>query len=97
MRETEEDKPSVTLDDYIVPQRVTAFNEAYAPATEDMATAAFGEAQLRDFFQAWVNNLGDPLTIYLDRLESLGFRLKVSRSGHLAIFVTNKEVSGCTV
>lgn len=93
----EESQKNVTIDDFIIDQAITAFSEAYSPSSEAMATEVFNVSRLRDFFQAWPNSFGDPLVSYLDSLVDLGFTLKASASGQLAIFVTNREVSSLTL
>lgn len=93
----EESQKNVTIDDFIIKQAITAFSEAYSPSSEAMATEVFNMSRLRDFFQAWPNSFGDPLVFYLDNLVALGFSLKASAGGQLAIFVTNREISSVTL
>lgn len=91
----EQEKQGTTLEDFVVPQKVRAFSEAYEGVDDErMATDIFDDARLRQFFKAYPNSMGDPLTIYLDRLEDNGFRLQVSATGEPAIFVTEKPKSG---
>ncbi len=82
-----------SLEAFVLPQRIDAFVDAYQPSTENIATNTFNETKLRNFFKAWPCSLGDPLSIYLDRLKEHGFNLAVSISGDLAIFTVEKNVS----
>ncbi len=82
-----------SIEAFVIPQRASAFIEAYQPCAEKMATETFDETRLRNFFKAYPLSLGDPLAIYLDMLAVAGFRLKISSSGDLAIFVTEKIVN----
>lgn len=85
-----------TLMDFIIPEKVRAFADAYNPcADEKMATKWFDDARLRAFFKAYVCSLGDPLNIYLEMLEPYGFRMKVGAMDEPVIFVTeNVEEEG---
>lgn len=88
------EEQGTTLDDFIIYARVDAFDDAYQPCAENMATNTFTETKLRDFFKAWPCNLGDPLNIYLEMLKTKGFKLQVaSGTGDLAIFVRENNVS----
>ena len=79
---------AVTINDFIVPQKVDAFCQAYAPCDyEDETTETFTDARLREFFKAWLCPIGDPLTAYLEMLSVNGFSMKVSITGEPAIFV----------
>jgi hypothetical protein len=88
----EDEKPSLTLDAYFIPQKVAAFMHSYAPCTEEAAaTDVFNDARLRHYFQAYpISGLGDLLIPYLDALEAEGFLLQTSITGEPAIFVTGK-------
>jgi len=87
----DEKKDGVTLEDFIIPQKIVAFKNYYRPVEkESLATSVFTDATLRQFFKAWPCTLGDPLRIYLQRLENLGFKMRVSISGEPAIFVEER-------
>lgn len=91
----EAEREGTTLADFVIPQKVTAFIDAYQPVEHQrMATVVFDEAKLRQFFKAYPCSLGDPLTIYLTRLEMEGFRMMVSDMNEPVIFVTEKRVGG---
>lgn len=82
-----------TLADFVIEQKITAFEEAYQPCeVEKLASKWFDETKLRTFFKAYPCSLGDPLTIYLDRLHDKGFRMKVGAMEEPVIFVTEREV-----
>ncbi len=84
-----------TLEDFVIPQKVDAFCEAFQPVEQErLSTQQFDETRLRTFFKAYPCTLGDPLTIYLDRLEQKGFKMRVSLMNEPAIFVTEKAVGG---
>ena len=82
-----------TLADFVIEQKITAFEEAYQPCeVEKLASKWFDDTKLRTFFKAYPCSLGDPLTIYLDRLQDKGFRMKVGAMEEPVIFVTEREV-----
>ena len=65
------DNEGTSLEDFIVPQKITAFTNAYEPCQPYEATDKFDDARLREFFKAYVCTCGDPLSVYLDRLANL--------------------------
>lgn len=80
--------PKVTIDDFIIPQKVTAFTTAYRPAKKQALTSeVFTDTRLREFFNAYVTKVGDPLAEYISRLERLGYKMQVSLTGEPAIIV----------
>lgn len=83
------DQFQVHLSDYVIEEKVSAFQRAYKPCNEfDPGYEAFDEARLRDFFKANVCGLGDPLKLYIEDLKLANFRMDVSRAtGELCIFV----------
>lgn len=84
-----------TLEDFVIEQKITAFTNAYECCeVEKFATKVFDETKLRAFFKAYPCSLGDPLTIYLNRLEAAGFVMRVSMMEEPAIFVMEKAVGG---
>lgn len=93
----EAEAQDVTIDDFIIPQKISAFVEAYEPCPEALATETFDEARLRNFFSAWPECIGDPLGAYLARLEDNGFRLKIGRTGEPAIFAIERNIENITL
>jgi hypothetical protein len=91
----EAEREGTTIEDYIIPQKVQAFIDAYEPVEQQkFATTIFDETKLRAFFKAYITTLGDPLVVYLTRLEDAGFKMQVSTQNEPAIFVTEKAVGG---
>jgi hypothetical protein len=83
---------STSLADFIVPQKVDAFCNAYTPCDyEDETTEVFTDARLREFFKAWICPLGDPLATYLTLLSARGYTMRVSITGEPAIFVVHSS------
>lgn len=80
-----------TLLDFIIPQKVDAFVEAYMPTDiESELTEYFTDAKLREFFKAWICPAGDPLKEYLNILCQHGFRMKVTMAGDVAVLAIRK-------
>lgn len=82
-----------TLADFVLEQKITAFVEAYQPCDEKVASKWFDETKLRTFFKAYPCTLGDPLTIYLNRLEDKGFKMKVGAMEEPVIYVTERDIA----
>ena len=84
----------VSLTDYYIPQKVSAFIRSFAPCdTEAEATEVFNDHRLRQYFQAYpIPMVGDLLTLYIETLDQNGYPLQTSVTGEPAIFVTTKEV-----
>ena len=73
MPEVEVEK--VSLRDFIVPAKVSAFVKGYVPCSEgDDGYEMFDDARLRELFKAYVCSLGDPLSLYVDDLKMAGFQ-----------------------
>lgn len=88
-----EDKEfQVYLRDFVVPDKVQAFIEAYVPADElDADAEMLDDGRLREVFKAYVCALGDPLKLYLQDLKKAGFQMRISMAtGEPAIFVKPK-------
>ena len=50
----EAEKEGTKLEDYVIPQKIDAFCEAYQPVEQErMATQIFDETRLRTFFKAY--------------------------------------------
>ena len=68
MPEVEVEK--VSLRDFIVPAKVSAFVKGYVPCREgDDGYEQFDDARLREVFKAYVCSLGDPLRLYIEDLQ----------------------------
>ena len=77
MPEVEVEK--VSLRDFIVPAKVSAFVKGYVPCCEgDDGYEMFDDARLRELFKAYVCSLGDPLSLYVDDLKMAGFQMVCS-------------------
>lgn len=92
MDNKEQIQEKVTLEDFVVPQKIYAFIEYYRPVEKQTQTCeVFNDARLREFFKAVpIPGLGDPLKIYLERLADAGFKMRVSLTGEPAIFAEEK-------
>lgn len=88
MESEKQNQPSVTMEDFIIPQKVDAFTQTYSPVnTQTQTCEVFNDARLREFFKAVpIPGLGDPLVDYLEMLEARGFFMRVSLTGEPAIF-----------
>lgn len=88
MESEKQNQPSVTMEDFIIPQKVDAFTQNYKPVdTQTQTCEVFNDARLREFFKAVpIPDLGDPLVDYLEMLEARGFFMRVSLTGEPAIF-----------
>lgn len=85
------EEKGTTLEDFIIPQKLHAFTEAYAPVDKErLASDIFDDAKLRTFFKAYPCSLGDPLVLYLGALEMKGYKMRVAASGEPALFVVEK-------
>lgn len=68
----------ITLRDFVVEEKVSAFCKTYKPAErENQGTEVFTDDRLRQFFKAYVCGLGDPLKLYLEDLQLAGFTMTV--------------------
>lgn len=83
----------VSLEDFVVLEKVQAFCRAYAPCNElDEGYEQFNDAQLRQLFKATVCGLGDPLKIYIEELKLGGFHMAMSMAtGEPCIFARRKD------
>lgn len=92
--EEQEQEAKVSIDDFVSKHKVEAFCLSYIPSeTESLATKVFNDAALRKYFQAFPRNIGDPLNVYLDMLESKGYRMRTSIHGEPALFVQERHQS----
>ena len=90
MPEVEVEK--VSLRDFIVPAKVTAFVHGYVPCREsDDGYEQFDDARLREVFKAYVCSLGDPLRLYIEDLQLAGFQMTCSMvTGEPCIFARKR-------
>ena len=88
MPETEK----VSLRDFVVTEKVSAFVRAYVPCNEgDEGYEQFDDSRLREVFKAYVCTLGDPLGLYIEDLKMAGFQMEMSVAGEPAIFAVRKR------
>ncbi len=86
-----DDKPEVTLDDFVIPSKITAFCNQYEPQDHwSEGCDMFNDSQLRTYFKAVVCPLGDPLSLYLQELEYKGFKMRNDESGEPVIYCRQK-------
>ena len=85
-------KDGVSINDFIVLQKIQAFTDAYEPAGEEgFNTYSFDDRKLREFFKAYpIPSVGDPLSAYIDSLEMYGFTLNIGLSGEPVIIVKDR-------
>ena len=77
----------VTLQDFVIPAKITAFCEEYKPLSEwHEGCDTFTDYQLRSYFKAVVTPLGDPLSLYLAELSIHGFKMKNDVCGEPVIY-----------
>ena len=62
----------VSLKDFMVPEKVSAFVNDYEPCDEfDPGAERFDDGRLREYFKAYVCGLGDPLSLYIEPWKSI--------------------------
>ena len=68
---------------------LSAFRNAYeAVSSEHLAQELFTMGRLREYFQAWIiPKMPDPLPIYIEELEYMGFPMRTSFDGSPCIMV----------
>lgn len=67
------------LEDFVVMEKVDAFCRAFQPAEEESpAVECFDDSRLREVFQAYIVEVGDPLKIYIQELATRGFHMVMS-------------------
>lgn len=63
----------ISLRDFVLEDKVQAFCHDFEPCGEfDAGAVRFGDAELREYFKAYVCGLGDPLTLYIEDLKIYG-------------------------
>lgn len=92
MEAIEPEVEKISLRDFIVPEKVSAFIRGYAPCNEgDDGYEQFDDARLREVFKAYVCTLGDPLALYVGDLKMAGFRMEISMAtGDPCIFARKR-------
>lgn len=92
----EEEGKGVSIDDFVIPQKVEAFCDTYIHVEEErLADEVFTDTRLRKYFQAYPRNIGDPLIGYLDMLtKKHGFKMQTSITGEPAMFVKLLDKTG---
>ena len=82
----------VSLEDFMIPEKVTAFVRTYEPCGEfDAGAEMFDDGRLREYFKAYVCGLGDPLGLYIEALKMASFRMDTSlATNEPAFFVRRK-------
>jgi hypothetical protein len=82
----------VSLRDFVVPQKVSAFVRNYEPCSEgDDGYEQFDDGRLREVFKAYVCGLGDPLKLYIEDLQFANFRMEISMAtGEPCIFAKRR-------
>ena len=83
----------VSLRDFMVPEKVSAFVRDYEPCNEgDDGYEQFDDGRLREVFKAYVCGLGDPLGLYVQDLQMAGFQMEISMAtGEPCIFARRKK------
>ena len=68
---------------------LSAFSSTFEPvSSEHLAHEVFTTGRLREYFQAWiVPKMPDPLPVYLDELDCMGFAMRTSFDGSPCILV----------
>ncbi|HBF05467.1 MAG TPA: hypothetical protein DDW28_05025 [Prevotella sp.] len=85
------EQTQVTLDDFVIPAKIEAFCNQYAPQDHwSEGCDMFTDYQLRSYFKAVVTPLGDPLALYIAELGYRGFRMKTDESGEPVIYCKPK-------
>ena len=87
-----DDEAKVSLEDFVLPELVTAFCEAYEAIDEwEDGCEIFTYTKLRTMFKAVNVTIGDPFIIYKQMLAERGFRFKVDiDTGEFLVFARIK-------
>ncbi|MDO4801390.1 MAG: hypothetical protein Q4A15_04425 [Prevotellaceae bacterium] len=82
----------VTLDDFVLPELVTAFCEAYEPLNEWQPDCEiFSYTKLRNLFKAVPVSFGDPFILYKQKLHEAGFKFHIDiATGEYVLYVLRK-------
>ena len=91
MSKDETESAKVSIEDFVSVHKLSAFVNSYLPVDgEGPGVEVFDDARLRNYFQAFPRNIGDPLNWYLDGLARNRFPMRTSSQGEPAIFVIRK-------
>ncbi len=90
--QAEPEVAKISLRDFIIEEKVRAFQHDYEPCDEfDPGAEMFDDGRLREYFKAYVCGLGDPLALYVEDLKLAGFRMATSvATNEPAIFARRK-------
>lgn len=90
--DAEPEVAKISLKDFVIKEKVSAFQHDYEPCGEfDAGAERFGDGELRTYFKAYVTGLGDPLALYVEDLKLAGFRMVTSLANNKpAIFARLK-------
>lgn len=83
----------VSLVDFVIKEKVSAFVRDYEPCDEfDAGAEMFDDGRLREYFKAYVCGLGDPLALYIEDLKMASFKMVTSvATDEPAIFARRKK------
>lgn len=77
--DAEPEVAKISLDDFVIKDKVSAFVKSYEPCDEfDPRAERFGDAELRAYFKAYVTGIGDPLSKYIEELKLGDFHMVTS-------------------
>ena len=77
--DSEPEVAKISLDDFVIKDKVSAFARSYEPCDEfDPRAERFGDAELRAYFKAYVTGIGDPLSRYIEDLKLSNFVMVTS-------------------
>ena len=90
--QAEPEVAKISLRDFIITEKVRAFQHDYEPCDEfDAGAEMFDDGRLREYFKAYVCGLGDPLALYVEDLKLADFRMATSvATNEPAIFARRK-------
>ena len=90
--QAEPEVAKISLRDFIITEKVRAFQRDYEPCDEfDPGAEMFDDGRLREYFKAYVCGLGDPLALYVEDLKLADFRMATSvATNEPAIFARRK-------
>lgn len=76
---------------FVINEKIESFAKYFAPCKKEMeADEIFSEMKLREYFQAYPKNIGDPFMEYINALKQKGFPMNITLMGEPAIFVKTK-------
>ena len=78
-QDAEPEVAKISLEDFVIFEKVSAFCRTYEPCDEfDAGAERFDDGRLREYFKAYVCGLGDPLAIYIEEMKIKGFVMVTS-------------------